>query len=37
MRQPVWIVRLKTVLAHTGLLRSTNYRKIAVGTFPAQL
>ena len=34
MRQPVWIVRLKTVLAHTRLLRSTNYRKIAVGTFP---
>lgn len=32
------IVRLKTVLARTGLSRSTTiYRKIAEGTFPAQL
>src|ERR1700760_1560367 len=31
------IVRLKTVLARTGLSRSTIYRKIADGTFPAQL
>ncbi|MGF1614278.1 MAG: helix-turn-helix transcriptional regulator [Gammaproteobacteria bacterium] len=31
------IIRLKTVLARTGLSRSTLYRKIAEGTFPAQL
>jgi prophage regulatory protein len=31
------IVRLKTVLARTGLSRFTIYRKIAEGTFPAQL
>jgi prophage regulatory protein len=31
------IVRLKTVLARTGLSRSTLYRKIAEGTFPSQL
>ena len=31
------IIRLKTVLARTGLSRSTVYRKIAEGTFPAQL
>jgi prophage regulatory protein len=31
------IVRLKTVLARTGLSRSTIYRKIAEGTFPPQL
>jgi prophage regulatory protein len=31
------IVRLKTVLARTGLSRSTIYRKIGEGTFPAQL
>ena len=37
MRQPDRIVRLKTVLARTGLSRSTIYRKIAEGTFPAQL
>ena len=30
-------IRLKTVLARTGLSRSTIYRKIAEGTFPAQL
>ena len=31
------IIRLKTVLARTGLSRSTMYRKIAEGTFPAQV
>lgn len=31
------IIRLKTVLTRTGLSRSTLYRKIAEGTFPAQL
>ncbi len=31
------IVRMKTVLARTGLSRSTIYRKIAEGTFPAQM
>ena len=31
------IIRLKTVLARTGLSRSTIYRKIAEGTFPAQI
>lgn len=31
------IIRLKTVLARTGLSRSTVYRKIAEGTFPAQI
>ena len=30
------IVRLKTILTRTGLSRSTIYRKIAEGTFPAQ-
>ncbi len=37
MPAPDRIVRLKTVLARTGLSRSTIYRKIAEGTFPAQL
>ena len=37
MLVPDRIVRLKTVLARTGLSRSTIYRKIAEGTFPAQL
>ena len=37
MREPERIIRLKTVLARTGLSRSTIYRKIADGTFPAQL
>ena len=37
MREPDRIVRLKTVLARTGLSRSTIYRKIAEGTFPAQI
>jgi prophage regulatory protein len=36
MRQPERIIRLKTVLSRTGLSRSTIYRKIAEGTFPAQ-
>jgi prophage regulatory protein len=31
------IIRLKTVLARTGLSRSTVYRKIAEGTFPPQV
>ena len=31
------IIRLKTVLARTGLSRSTLYRKIAEGTFPPQV
>ena len=31
------IIRLKTVLARTGLSRSTMYRKIADGTFPSQV
>ncbi|CAN5414905.1 hypothetical protein BH11PSE5_BH11PSE5_07820 [soil metagenome] len=31
------ILRLKTVLARTGLSRSTIYRKISEGTFPRQL
>ena len=30
------IIRLKTVLARTGLSRSTLYRKISEGTFPRQ-
>ena len=37
MRQSERIIRLKTVLSRTGLSRSTVYRKIAEGTFPAQL
>ena len=37
MGEPERIVRLKTVLGRTGLSRSTIYRKIAEGTFPAQL
>lgn len=31
------IVRLKTVLARTGLSRSTLYRKIREGSFPEQV
>lgn len=31
------IIRLRTVLARTGLSRSTLYRKIAEGTFPRQV
>ena len=34
---PEKIIRLKTVLLRTGLSRSTLYRKIADGTFPAQV
>ena len=37
MLEPERIVRLRTVLARTGLSRSTICRKIAQGTFPAQL
>ncbi|WP_319529553.1 AlpA family phage regulatory protein [uncultured Cohaesibacter sp.] len=31
------IIRLKTVLTRSGLSRSTLYRKIGEGTFPAQI
>lgn len=31
------IIRLKTVLARTGLSRSTMYRKISEGTFPRRV
>ena len=31
------IIRMKTVLARTGLSRSTIYRKMAEGTFPRRL
>ncbi|MEO6214587.1 MAG: AlpA family phage regulatory protein [Sphingomonas sp.] len=34
MSYPDRIIRLKTVLARTGLSRSTLYRKMADGTFP---
>ncbi|QPC93009.1 AlpA family transcriptional regulator [Mesorhizobium sp. INR15] len=37
MSEPDRIIRLRTVLARTGLSRSTLYRKIAEGTFPAQI
>ena len=37
MPAPDRIVRLNTVLGRTGLSRSTIYRKIAEGTFPAQI
>lgn len=37
MRQPDRIIRFNTVRDRTGLSRSTIYRKIAEGTFPAQL
>jgi prophage regulatory protein len=37
MREPDRIVRLRTILARTALSRSTIYRKIAEGTFPAQV
>ena len=37
MRQPDRIIRFNTDRARTGLSRSTIYRKIAEGTFPAQL
>lgn len=34
MNNPDRIIRMKTVLARTGLSRSTLYRKMADGTFP---
>lgn len=34
---PNRIIRLRTVLDRTGLSRSTLYRKIGEGSFPAQL
>jgi prophage regulatory protein len=34
---PSRILRLKAVLERTGLSRSTMYRKIKQGTFPAQV
>ncbi|MDF3214805.1 AlpA family phage regulatory protein [Mesorhizobium sp. M7A.F.Ca.CA.001.09.2.1] len=37
MSEPDRIIRLTTVLSRTGLSRSTLYRKIAEGTFPAQI
>lgn len=37
MPAPDRIVRLTTILARTGLSRSTIYRKISEGTFPAQI
>ncbi|WP_322414088.1 helix-turn-helix transcriptional regulator [Mesorhizobium huakuii] len=37
MSEPNRIIRLRTVLARTGLSRSTIYRKITEGTFPAQI
>lgn len=37
MREPDRIIRMKTVQARTGLSKSTIYRKIAEGTFPAQI
>ena len=37
MPEPEKILRIRTVLTRTGLSRSTIYRKIAEGTFPAQL
>lgn len=37
MSEPDRIIRLRTVLFRTGLSRSTIYRKIAEGTFPAQI
>ena len=37
MRQPDRIIRFDTVRARTGLSRSTIYRKIKEGTFPAQI
>lgn len=37
MHQPDRIIRMDTVLFRTGLSRSTIYRKITEGTFPAQL
>ena len=36
MRQPDRIIRFDTVRTRTGLSRSTIYRKMAEGTFPAK-
>ena len=37
MQQQDRIVRIRTVLARSGLSRSTLYRKIEKGTFPKQV
>ena len=37
MRNPDRIIRMKTVLARTGLSKSTIYRKMKEGTFPPQV
>jgi prophage regulatory protein len=37
MPEPDRIIRLKPVLHRSGLFRSTLYRKIKEGTFPAQV
>lgn len=37
MLAPDRIIRMKTVLARTGLSKSTIYRKIAEGTFPPRI
>jgi prophage regulatory protein len=37
MQEPDRIVRIRTVLARSGLSRSTLYRKIEKGTFPKQV
>ena len=37
MSNPERIIRLKTVLDRTGLSRSTLYRKMEEGTFPARV
>ncbi|MDI4664124.1 AlpA family phage regulatory protein [Xanthobacter autotrophicus] len=37
MHQPDRIVRMTTVLARTGLSKSTIYRKITEGTFPPRI
>lgn len=36
-KAPERIIRLNTVLARTGLSRTTLYRKISEGTFPRQV
>ncbi|MBV8103159.1 MAG: AlpA family transcriptional regulator [Hyphomicrobiales bacterium] len=37
MPAPDRIIRMKTILARTGLSRFTIYRKIAEGTFPPRI
>jgi prophage regulatory protein len=37
MSEPEKILRIRTVLARTGLSRSTIYRKMKDGTFPNQV